>query len=77
MTLQSYIYFKVAWFKVLEKWRLEIQKKGSIPKEIFPTLLKRVCDQLEMAGGSHLVSGKYISQRNNIQKVFRVSVVIS
>jgi len=70
--IQSYIYFKVVWFKVLEKWRLESQRKGSIPKEVFPTLLTKVCNQLEMAGGGHLVSGKYISQHYKFQKVFRV-----
>ena len=46
---------KDVWYSVLKQWRLESRRRGSIPKHIFPTLVKRVCLQLSE---KNLKSGK-------------------
>ena len=47
---------KDIWFSVLRKWRIESRSKGSIPKQYFPALIKRVCLQLS---AKNLISGTY------------------
>ena len=37
---------KRIWRAILEQWRKESRLKGSVPKEVFPALLKRLCDKL-------------------------------
>ena len=45
---------KRSWRKILDSWRKESRVKGTIPKSIFPSLLKRLYDSLQT---SNLVSG--------------------
>ena len=47
---------KRIWRSVLEDWRKESRKKGAIPKEIFPQLLRRLFNSMEERG-DNLVSG--------------------
>ena len=48
---------KVRWRRILDKWRMESQRKGVIPKEIFPQLLNSLWDQSSQAFHESLQSG--------------------
>ena len=45
---------KRTWRKLLEQWRKESRRKGSIPKSVFPSLLKKLWDTL---APQNLISG--------------------
>ena len=45
---------KRIWRKLLDNWRKETKRKGSIPKNNFPSMLKELCEKLS---GVNLVSG--------------------
>ena len=38
----------------MHKWRIQTRTKGSIPKSVFPSLLRQLCEKME---AQHLVSG--------------------
>ncbi|CAM1312261.1 Uncharacterised protein g5927 [Pycnogonum litorale] len=47
---------KKMWRRILEDWRKESRVRGGIPKTVFPSLLKRLCNQVEEKK-SNLVAG--------------------
>ena len=49
---------KSSWDVVLKEWRRESRVIGSIPKTIFPSLLKRTIGAIEPKMTTNLVSGK-------------------
>ncbi|KAJ8027225.1 hypothetical protein HOLleu_32307 [Holothuria leucospilota] len=48
---------KVMWRSVLNTWRIKTRRQGSIPKEVFPPLLRDLWQQMEINSPSNLCSG--------------------
>lgn len=48
---------KRKWREILDSWRKECRRKGSIPKEHFPRLLNRLWSQIENTSATNLQSG--------------------
>ncbi|KAJ8027217.1 Jerky protein-like-like [Holothuria leucospilota] len=48
---------KVMWRSVLNTWRIKTRRQGSIPKEVFPSLLRDLWQQMEINSPSNFCSG--------------------
>ncbi|XP_033102406.1 jerky protein homolog-like [Anneissia japonica] len=48
---------KIMWKSILDKWRVESRLQGTIPKEIFPSLLLSLLNQLKPNTPKNLASG--------------------